>query len=220
MDAWCLDDSPGAYRWASLEDPPLAPDDVAVRPVASALNHMDLLADQGSAEPPPAPRARVRRGRRRHRGGPGGAWGSPWGTRWSSTRPSRRSRRSWPWATTRRSARGSRSWGSSAWGGHGTRVVVPARNVLPKPAGRSWEECAAYPLATLTRLEDAPAGPAVGGERCLIVGIGGGVSTAALHLAVRMGAEVHVTSRDPAKGRRPWRPGRRRRCTTPPRSSR
>ena len=38
------------------------------------------------------------------------------------------------------------------------------------------------------------------GERCLIVGIGGGVSTAALHLAVRMGAEVHVTSRDPAKG--------------------
>ena len=32
------------------------------------------------------------------------------------------------------------------------------------------------------------------------MGIGGGVSTAALHLAVRMGAEVHVTSRDPAKG--------------------
>ena len=31
------------------------------------------------------------------------------------------------------------------------------------------------------------------------MGIGGGVSTAALHLAVRMGAEVHVTSRDGGK---------------------
>jgi D-arabinose 1-dehydrogenase-like Zn-dependent alcohol dehydrogenase len=38
------------------------------------------------------------------------------------------------------------------------------------------------------------------GERCLIVGVGGGVSAAALHLAVRLGAEVHVTSRDPGKG--------------------
>jgi NADPH:quinone reductase-like Zn-dependent oxidoreductase len=37
------------------------------------------------------------------------------------------------------------------------------------------------------------------GERCLIVGIGGGVSTAALHLARRMGAEVHVTSRQASK---------------------
>ena len=39
----------------------------------------------------------------------------------------------------------------------------------------------------------------VAGERCLIVGIGGGVSTAALHLALRMGAEVHVTSRQADK---------------------
>jgi NADPH:quinone reductase-like Zn-dependent oxidoreductase len=37
------------------------------------------------------------------------------------------------------------------------------------------------------------------GERCLIVGVGGGVSTAALHLAVLMGAEVHVTSRQAHK---------------------
>ena len=36
------------------------------------------------------------------------------------------------------------------WGGHADAVVVPARNVVPRPPGRSWEECAAYPLATLT----------------------------------------------------------------------
>ena len=29
-------------------------------------------------------------------------------------------------------------------------AVAPARNVVPRPAGRTWEECAAYPLATLT----------------------------------------------------------------------
>jgi zinc-binding alcohol dehydrogenase/oxidoreductase len=90
--------------------------------------------------------------------------------------------------------------GEQRWGGHGALVVVPARNVVPKPAGRSWEECAAYPLATLTAYRMLRRARLAAGERCLIVGIGGGVSTAALHLAVRMGAEVHVTSRDPAKG--------------------
>jgi zinc-binding alcohol dehydrogenase/oxidoreductase len=90
--------------------------------------------------------------------------------------------------------------GEQRWGGHGDRVVVPARNVLPRPPGRTWEECAAYPLATLTAWRMLRRARLAAGERCLIVGIGGGVSTAALHLAVRMGAEVHVTSRDPAKG--------------------
>jgi NADPH:quinone reductase-like Zn-dependent oxidoreductase len=90
--------------------------------------------------------------------------------------------------------------GEQRWGGHGGLVVVPARNVLPRPAGRSWEECAAYPLATLTAWRMLKRARLRAGERCLIVGIGGGVSTAALHLAVRLGAEVHVTSRDPAKG--------------------
>src|SRR3546814_16158656 len=89
--------------------------------------------------------------------------------------------------------------GEQRWGGHGDVVVVPSRNVLPKPATRSWEECAAYPLATLTAWRMLRRSRLAARERCLIVGIGGGVSTAALHLAVRMGAEVHVTSRDAEK---------------------
>src|SRR5690606_2754195 len=96
--------------------------------------------------------------------------------------------------------RGFQILGEQRWGGHGGLVVVPARNVVRRPAGRSWEECAAYPLATLTAWRMLRRARLAAGERCLIVGIGGGVSTAALHLAVRMGAEVHVTSRDPAKG--------------------
>ena len=95
--------------------------------------------------------------------------------------------------------RGFQILGEQRWGGHAERVVVPVRNLVARPAGRSWEECAAYPLATLTAWRMLKRARLAAGERCLIVGIGGGVSTAALHLAVRMGAEVHVTSRDAAK---------------------
>ena len=95
--------------------------------------------------------------------------------------------------------RGFQILGEQRWGGHGELVVVPSRNIVPKPAGRSWEECAAYPLTTLTAWRMLRRARLTAGERCLIVGVGGGVSAAALHLAVRMGAEVHVTSRDPAK---------------------
>jgi zinc-binding alcohol dehydrogenase/oxidoreductase len=95
--------------------------------------------------------------------------------------------------------RGFQILGEQRWGGHGGSVVVPARNIVAKPAERSWEECAAYPLVTLTAWRMLKRARLAAGERCLIVGVGGGVSAAALHLAVRMGAEVHVTARDAAK---------------------
>ncbi len=199
MDAWCLTESPGTCAWTTLDDPEVAPDDVAVRPVASALNHMDLWLTKGQPRPhlPHVPGCDVAGvvtevGRAVTEVAVGDevvinpavspleaivALGddSPLGP-------------------------GFQILGEQRWGGHGSRVVVPARNVVPRPPGRSWEECAAYPLATLTAWRMLRRARLTAGERCLIVGIGGGVSTAALHLAVRMGAEVHVTSRDPAKG--------------------
>src|SRR5690606_11957668 len=98
--------------------------------------------------------------------------------------------------------RGFQIVGEHRWGGHGDRVVVRERNVLPRPAGRSWEECAAYPLATLTAWRMLRRARLTAGESVLVVGIGGGVSAAALGLALRLGAEVYVTSRDEAKRRR------------------
>ena len=47
MDAWILDESPGAYRWGAIDPPPLGTDDVRIRVVASALNHMDLWVTRG-----------------------------------------------------------------------------------------------------------------------------------------------------------------------------
>jgi zinc-binding alcohol dehydrogenase/oxidoreductase len=89
--------------------------------------------------------------------------------------------------------------GEHRWGGHGELLVVPGRNVVARPAGCSWEECAAYPLATLTAWRMLRRAALTAGESVLVVGVGGGVSTAALALAGRLGAVVYATSRDDAK---------------------
>ena len=51
MQAWILDESPGTYRFGEVPDPEVGADDVAVRPVASALNHMDLWVTKGKPRP-------------------------------------------------------------------------------------------------------------------------------------------------------------------------
>jgi len=197
MDAWILDESPGEYRFGTIDTPEPGPGEVRVRPVASALNHMDHWLTRGLPRPalPHVPGCDV--------AGVVDAVGegvelevgaevvvnpavapldaivhhgndSPLG-------------------------RGFQILGEQRWGGHADGVVVPARNLLPRPAGRSWEECAAYPLATLTAYRMLRRARLTAGETVLVVGIGGGVSMAALALALRMGAEVYVTSREQAK---------------------
>jgi len=200
MHAWILDESPGTYRWGEIDDPVVGPDDVAVRPVASALNHMDLWLTRGQPRPklPHVPGCDV--------AGVVAAVGSEVAG-WSPGDEVVVNPAVAPVEAVVAHGddsplgRGFQILGEQRWGGHGGLVVVPSRNVVARPAGRSWEECAAYPLATLTAWRMLKRARLAAGERCLIVGIGGGVSTAALHLALRMGAEVHVTSRDEAKRR-------------------
>jgi zinc-binding alcohol dehydrogenase/oxidoreductase len=90
-------------------------------------------------------------------------------------------------------------WGEHCKGGHGTYAIAPARNVRPRPQNRSWEECAAFPLAYLTALRMLNRARLRAGETVLIVGVGSGVSSAALSLAKWMGAAVIATSRDEVK---------------------
>ena len=52
MHAWILDESPGTYRWGTIDLPDPGADDVVVRVVASALNHMDLWVTRGMPKPP------------------------------------------------------------------------------------------------------------------------------------------------------------------------
>ena len=90
-------------------------------------------------------------------------------------------------------------YGEHTWGGHATYATAPARNVLARPAGRTWEECAAYPLASLTAYRMLRRARLRAGQTVLVVGIGSGVSCAALAIARHLGAEVVATSRSEAK---------------------
>src|SRR5690349_19708136 len=149
MDAWILDESPGTYRWGTIADPEVGPDDVAVRPVTSALNHMDLWLTRGLPRPrlPHVPGCDV--------AGVVAAVGDM-GTTVAVgdevvVNPSVSPLEAVvALGNDSPLGRGFGILGEQRWGGHGALVVVPARNVLPKPPNRSWEECAAYPLATLT----------------------------------------------------------------------
>jgi len=74
-------------------------------------------------------------------------------------------------------------------------VKVPAANCFPIPAGLTFAEAAALPSAYVTVWEmlmtHAELKP---GEHVLIVGVGGGIGSAALQLAVGLGARVIATS--------------------------
>jgi NADPH:quinone reductase-like Zn-dependent oxidoreductase len=198
MRAWILDSSPGDYREGEIDDPPVGPGDVRVRPVASALNHMDLWVTQGLPKPPlpHVPGCDV--------AGVVESVGEGVGhlavddevvvnpavapieavVEYGNDAPL---------------GKGFEILGEQVWGGHADLVVAPGRNVVPRPAGRTWEECAAYPLATLTAWRMLRRARVTAGDTVLVVGVGGGVSTAALALANRLGAVVYATSRDETK---------------------
>jgi len=198
MEAWILDESPGSYRYGTIDEPALGPDDVKIRVITSALNHMDLWVTRGMPKPPlphvPGCDAagiveEVGSNVRNVKVGdevvvnPGVSPiedivtlgnDSPMGD-------------------------GFMIWGEHCWGGHGAFAFAPSRNVRPRPSTRSWEECAAFPLASLTALRMLRRSRVEVGQTVLVVGVGSGVSAAALSIAKFMGANVIATSRDAAK---------------------
>ena len=80
------------------------------------------------------------------------------------------------------------------------RVLVPARNVVPKPAELSWAEAGSVSTAWLTAYRmlftKAAAQP---GQTVLVQGAGGGVATAAVALGRAAGLRMWVTSRSEEK---------------------
>jgi len=83
------------------------------------------------------------------------------------------------------------------------KLVVPRRNVVPKPAELSMEEAACLPTAWLTayRMLFTKSGLKPG-DTVLVQGAGGGVATAATALARAAGLRVWVTSRSEDKRKR------------------
>ena len=80
-------------------------------------------------------------------------------------------------------------------GGYAQFVAAPAANVIPKPAGLSWEEAAALPLVTLTAwhmlVTRAKVEP---GEDVLIHAAGSGVGSIGIQVAKLRGARVIATA--------------------------
>jgi NADPH:quinone reductase-like Zn-dependent oxidoreductase len=74
-------------------------------------------------------------------------------------------------------------------------VRAPARNCFPMPSGMSFEEAAAFPLVYLTVWRMLQTNARLkSGEHILILGIGGGVATAALQISAAIGTHIIVTS--------------------------
>ena len=198
MYAWTLRESPGTYSWEEIDDPLLGPDDVRVRPKASALNHMDLWLTRGRPRPhlPHIPGCDVAGvvesvGEAVDRWAPGDeVVVNPAVSPIDMVVAHGDDAPMFP---------GFEIVGEQRWGGHGDLVTVPARNVVARPANRTWAECAAFPLATLTAFRMLRRARLSAGERVMVVGVGGGVASAAVALAKTMGAEVFATSRDEAK---------------------
>ena len=79
------------------------------------------------------------------------------------------------------------------------KVVVPTINVVPKPAALSWDVAGSFGLASTTALRMLEKARLARTETVLVVGVGGGVSAAAMSLAQAFRADVYVTSRSPEK---------------------
>ena len=198
MQAWILDESPGSYRFGEIDIGEPGPDEVRVRIVASALNHMDLWVTRGLPKPhvPHVP------------GADGAGVVEAVGSEVANVAPGDEVVVN-PAVSCRRCATCLSGesplcaefgiLGEHRWGMHGEFVVVPAANVAPKPESLGWVESAAYPLCYLTAWRMLKRARLKAGETLIVVGVGGGVSSAGLALGLAMGATVYGTSRDEAK---------------------
>jgi NADPH:quinone reductase-like Zn-dependent oxidoreductase len=75
-------------------------------------------------------------------------------------------------------------------GGFAEYVSVPESVLALKPAGVSFEDAAALPMAAVTALQALRKGGIQAGQKILIHGAGGGVGTFAVQLAKTFGVEV------------------------------
>jgi zinc-binding alcohol dehydrogenase/oxidoreductase len=200
MRAWQLHDTngPESYRLDEVDTPEPGPGEVRVAMRIAALNHLDLWVSRGLPAPHHFP----------HIAGADGAGvvdGIGEGVDWMTTGDEVTINPSISCGRCAACIAGDivycRSFGILGEHHSGTlaeQVVVPARNLIPKP-NVDWEVAGSYGLAFGTAYRMLRRARLTAGEVLLIVGIGGGVASAAFQLGLAFGADVMVTSRDQAK---------------------
>lgn len=186
---------PDKLSYEDLPIPTIGLDDVLVRVMACALNHLDLWVRQGNpAYPMPVPHVlgsdvagiveqvgsnvdSVSVGQR--------VFVSPGISCWKCE---------YCLAGRDNFCRSYSLLGAMMHGGYAEYVKVPFRNVLPMPENLSFEQAAAFPLVSVTasHMLFALAGLQPG-ETVLIMGAGSGVGMMAVQMAKLAGARVMTT---------------------------
>src|SRR5213080_12206 len=186
---------PEVLRYEDAPTPEPGPGEVLIALRAAALNHLDLFARDGAVPGVPLPHIGGADGAGVVLSNGPGAGRYPVGTRVFFD-PGLSD------GTCDYCAQGGHSLcdrgeilGEHPDGRFAPALVMPEVNLRPIPEGLSFEEAAAFPLVFLTawRMVVGKA-RVVPGETVLILGIGGGVSIAALQIAKHVGARVFVTS--------------------------
>ena len=193
--------SPEVLQAAEMADPAPGPNDVVVRVRACALNHLDLWVRRGlngvTFALPLVPGSDIsgevaavgENARRVHVGdkvvlAPGVSCGQCAACA----------------AGKDNECRKYTLFGYGRNGGYAEYLLAPEVNVLPMPAGLSFEEAAAVPLVFLTAwhmlIGRARLQPA---EDVLVLGAGSGVGSAAIQIAKLIGARVIATAGNRAK---------------------
>jgi putative PIG3 family NAD(P)H quinone oxidoreductase len=165
---------PEVLSVAELPDPEPGPGEVVLQVAAAGLNRADLLQRQGFYPPPPGASDII-------------------GMECSGTVAALGEGVA-DWAV------GDEVCALLAGGGYAERVVVPAGQVMPVPAGVDLVTAAAIPEVACTVWSNvfmvAGLRP---GEHFLVHGGAGGIGTFAIQLAARLGARVYTTGGTPEK---------------------
>lgn len=180
---------PDVLKLEAVADPVAGPGEVVVRLRAAALNHRDVWVRTGQYAGVKLPIILGSDGAGTvAEVGPGvSGWtagdevilnpGLDWGT------------------DARAHAAGFRILGLPDDGTYAELIRIPAAQLHRKPAGWSWPEAAALPLAALTAFRAVVTRAAVtAGETVLVTGIGGGVAVFTLQICQLLGAKVFVSS--------------------------
>jgi zinc-binding alcohol dehydrogenase/oxidoreductase len=201
MKAWQLTDTKGieSYELNEVEEPDPGPDEIRVKIGHSALNHLDLWVSQGLPAPKHLP----------HIGGADGAGtvdavgdnvsGFEIGDEviidpsFSCGQCSLCRNDDVVYCDS------FQILGEHRPGTFTEKIVIPTINAVRKPSAMPWEIAGSFGLVTSTALRMMERAALKPEQTLLVVGVGGGVSAAAMQLGLAMRTKVYVTSRSQDK---------------------
>jgi putative PIG3 family NAD(P)H quinone oxidoreductase len=161
---------PDVLSWSEVPDPQPGPGEVVVDVRATAVNRADLLQRQGHYPPPPGAPAYL---------------GLECSGVVSATGPDVADVRA-----------GDQVCALLAGGGYAERVTVPARQLLPVPAGFDLVDAAGLPEVACTVWSNVvQVARLAAGETLLVHGGGSGIGTFAIQFGAALGATVVATAR-------------------------